>query len=202
MGAKTWMLLYADGDVASVLRSHPQPNRDASREVLGRLHPGARLTPVEDGNLLDHPNPRDGEVYAGVYPGLTVVTTEDVALDRPSTLPQRFIDEARGRTLYLHAMHSVIDWFAYAIWEDGVLRRSLSLAPDHGIIENLGDPLDFEKPYWAGDHPMPSWYAFVFHPLDLGEAALRHLFGFIYEGRLEDDDPDLEEIALVGYRRS
>jgi hypothetical protein len=212
MGAKTWMLLYADGDVASVLRSHPQPDRDASRAVLERLHPAARLIPIDDGDLAESADPRDGKVYAGVYPGLTVVTTEDVALDHPSRLPQRFVDEARGRTLYLHAMHSVVDWLAYAIWEDGVLRRSLSLAPEDGIIENIGEPLDFEKPYWAGEHPVfaddediaedEPPYPFVFHPLELGEAALRSLFGFNYEGWIQDDDPDLFEIALAGYRRS
>ncbi|NIK56640.1 DUF6928 family protein [Kribbella shirazensis] len=207
MGAKTWMLMYADGDIASVLRSHPQPDRDASRAVLERLHPEARLSPLEDGNLAEDANPRDGKVYAGVYPGLTVVTTEDVALDYPSRLPQRFVDEAQGRTLYLHAMHSVVDWFAYAIWVDGVLRRSLSLAPEDGIIENIGAQLDFEKPYWAGEHPVEvdeddPPYPFVFHPLELGEEALRHLFGFNYEGWVQDDDPDLFELVLVGYRRS
>jgi hypothetical protein len=209
MGAKDWMVMYADTDtdIAAVLRTNPRPDRDATHAVVERLHPGAQLTVVEDGNLDENANPRDLSVYAGVYPGLTIVTTGEVAIDRPSTLPQYFIDEARGRTLYLHVMHSVVDWIAYAIWENGVLRRSLSLSPDDGIIENLGEPLDFEKPYWAGQHPVEVAggnppYPFVFHPLELGEAALRNLFGFNYEGWVQDDDPELEEVVLAGYRLS
>jgi hypothetical protein len=105
-------------------------------------------------------------------------------------------------------MHSVVDWFAYAVWAgDGTLRRSLSLAPDHGIMENIGNPLTFEEPYWAGECPldideedddMPP-YPFPFHPLELAEDALRVLFGFNYEGVYRDDDPDLEDIVLMGF---
>ncbi|WP_420719932.1 DUF6928 family protein [Streptomyces sp. NA13] len=39
------------------------------------------------------------------------------------------------------------------MWEDGHLLRSLSLSPDSGVIENIGTPLPFEQPYWAGDRP-------------------------------------------------
>lgn len=207
MGAKDWMIMYAETDIADVLREHPQPDRDTTRALVERLHPGARLTPIADGNLNENANPPDGELYAGVYPGLTIVASGEVAADRPSALHQRFIDEAAGRTLYLHAMHSVVDWFAFAIWENGALRRSLSLAPDHGILENLGEQLEWEKPYWAGEHPVEvdeddPPYPFVFHPLELGEAALRNLFGFNYEGWLQDDDPDLDEVVLAGYRLS
>lgn len=145
-------------------------------------------------------------MYAACYPGLSVVCTGDVALDRPSELDERFRAEARGRTLYLHAMHSVVDWFAYAIWTgDGQLRRSLSLSPDSGIIENLGTPLAFEAAYWAGEKALQAEegeepYPLPFHPLDLAEDALRSLFGFNYEGMYLDDDPDLEQAVLAGYR--
>jgi hypothetical protein len=153
MGAKDWMIMYADAeaDIAGVLRRHPPLDRAATRALVERLHPGTSLIPIEDGTLADLSNPEDGTVYAGVYPGLSVLLTEEAAQDRPSRLHQRLVDEARGRTVYLHAMHSVVGWFAYALWEDGVLRRSLSLSPDDGILENIGDPLPFEQPYWAGE---------------------------------------------------
>jgi hypothetical protein len=51
-------------------------------------------------------------------------------------------------------MHSVVDWLAFAVWEDGVLVRSLSLSPDGGGLENIGEPYDFEVPYWAGEYPV------------------------------------------------
>lgn len=38
--------------------------------------------------------------------------------------------------MYLHAMHSVVDWFAFAVWgPDGKLRRALSVSPANGVIE-------------------------------------------------------------------
>jgi hypothetical protein len=103
-------------------------------------------------------------------------------------------------------MHSVVDWFAYAIWAaDGTLRRALSLSPVSGIIENIGAPLDFEEPYWAGLRPVETTgfsgqpYPLLFHPLELAEDALRALFGFNFEGLYHDDDPDLDNIVLAGF---
>jgi len=98
---------------------------------------------------------------------------------------------------------------AFAFWEAGPLLRSLSLSPDSGIIENIGEPLPFEMPYWAGDRPADviPWpdqddepYALPFHPLELGEDALRALCGFVQEGRPEPDDIDAGSIALHGFR--
>lgn len=62
------------------------------------------------------------------------------------------IHAAQG-TARLHAMHSVVDWFAFGVGQDGQLQRSLSLLPDNGILENFGPKLPFEEPYWNGQHP-------------------------------------------------
>jgi hypothetical protein len=206
MGAKDWMLLYSDGDIRPVLQAAPAADRDATQALVARLYPAHWIASVPDGTLLEQANPPDGHVYAGCFPGLTIVCTGDAALDRPSQLPQRFLDEAGGRTVYLHAMHSVVDWFAYAIWAgDGTLQRALSLSPDSGIIENAGIPLDFETPYWSGAHPADGAgfsgapYPLPFHPLELAEEALRALFGFNYEGLYHHDDPAPENIALAGF---
>lgn len=129
--------------------------------------------------------------------------------DRPSTLPSAFIEESRGRTLYLHAMHSVVDWFAYAVWRDAKLVRALSLSPDDGIIEDIGTREPFEEPYWNGDHPAvdPSEedeaaYPFPFHPLELGEAALGALFGYHLEGPIDASLLEPESIPLARFKRS
>jgi hypothetical protein len=158
---------------------------------------------MEDGPLL-LANPPDDVVYAGCFPGLTIVCTAEAAVDRPSQLDPRFLKEAVGRTVYLHAMHSVVDWFAYAKWSPvGELMRSLSLSPDDGVAEDIGVRLPFEDPYCAGEHPV-DWdeYPLPFHPLELGEAALRALFGFNYEGVIHDDDIDLDQVVLAGFRLS
>lgn len=205
MGAKDWMLFYASDDVSKVLRASPEIDREATEALVSRLYPSHDIRPIADGSL-SFGNPPDGEVYAAVFPGLSIVCTWEAANDAPTDLHPRFLREAAGRTLYLHAMHSVVDFFAYAIWSpDGTVRRAYSLSPDSGVIEDIGTPLPFEEKYLAGDQEFlesldeDDEYPFRFHPLDLAEAALRSLFGFNYEGMYEDDDPDLEEIVLAGY---
>ncbi|MDT7785239.1 MAG: hypothetical protein QOF58_3658 [Pseudonocardiales bacterium] len=205
MGAKDWMLFYASDDVSKVLRSSPEIDREATSALVSRLYPSHDIRPMADGSLYDA-NPPEGEVYAAVFPGLSIVCTWDAAGDAPTELDPRFVREAAGRTLYLHAMHSVVDFFAYAIWSpDGSVRRAFSLSPDSGVIEDVGAPLPFEEKYLAGDREFlesldeDDEYPFRFHPLDLAEAALRSLFGFNFEGVYEDGDPNLEEIVLAGY---
>jgi hypothetical protein len=181
-------------------------NRQATRALVRRLYPGHQVSNLADGTLLDQANPDNDRIYAGCFAGLTVVCTSEAALDRPSQLDPRFLREAAGRRLYLHAMHSVVDWFAYAIWSaDGALVRALSVSPLTGIAEDIDCRLAFEEPYWSGQQPITTtgWngttYPFPFHPLEFGEAALRALFGFNYEGLCRDGDPDLEQIALAGF---
>src|SRR4051812_39989492 len=153
MGAKDWMVFYADQDVPSVPRDRPTLNRQATNRLVERLFPGHAVSQLEDVSLLEG-DPRDGNVHAAVWPGAAIVCSEELGVDRPSTVDRRFIEAGAGRTTYLHAMHSVVDWCAFAVWEpDGQLRRALSLSPDSGIVENVGPPLPFEEPFWAGDRP-------------------------------------------------
>ena len=143
-----------------------------------------------------------------MWPGATIVCTGAVALDRPTQLDARFLAEGLGRTVYVHAMHSVVDWFALGVWgPDGELQRSLSLSgADEEIIENIGDLLAFERPFWAGDLPATDDeedYPFPFHPLELGEAALDHLFGFVFEGYTgmpDNTSVDPFGVTLAGFR--
>lgn len=149
--------------------------------------------------------PPEGTVCAASWLGVEVIGDQEVMIDAPSQLPEHLVEASADRRLVLHAMHSVVDWLAFAVWEDGRLVRSLSLSPDSGITENIGEPLPFELPYWAGDRPADiiPWpgeeeepYALPFHPLDLDEDALRAFCGFIQEGRPEPDDVDADAIEL------
>jgi hypothetical protein len=38
-----------------------------------------------------------------------------------------------------------------------------------------------------------------FHPLELAEDALRTMFGFNYEGYIDDNDLDLAAVVLAGF---
>ena len=160
------------------------------------------------GTLGDEIYPAEGIVFAGSFPGIDVLCDRDVMIGRPSQLPGRLLAPGAGRRVILHAMHSASDWLGYAVWQDGVLLRSLSLSPDGGITEDIGAPLAFEASFWAGDHPVASGsqfpgrpsYPLPFHPLELGDAALLALAGFAFEGRLADYLIDPWSVRLASYQ--
>ena len=81
------------------------------------------------------------------------MAAKEFGLDHPSKLPTQFLAHGTAGNVYLHAMHSVVDWFAYAHLSAGKLVRSLSVSPDSGVLEDLGPRPAFELPYWSGQHP-------------------------------------------------
>src|SRR5512134_54131 len=115
MGARTWMLVYAKSNAREALIAKPALDRDATRKFAGELFPNDKLEPLEDGSLA-FTDPPDDELCIGCFPGVVVVAAREFGGDFPSHLPAVFIDAGRDGTIYLHAMHSVVDWFAYGIW--------------------------------------------------------------------------------------
>lgn len=208
MGVKSALLAFTEGDLRSALAGGTPASRDEVEVLVGRVFPGHAITPAQDGNLLDDLYPPDDVTYAAALGGAELYCDRRLMFDLPSELPQYLHVAGAGRRIVLHGMHSVVDWLGFAVWDDGRLVRSLSLSPDHGIQENIGEPYEFERPYWAGEHPVdpdPGWddevpYPLPFHPLDLGEAALRALFGFVVEDRARPDDLDAESVGLHGFR--
>ncbi|MFS8099838.1 hypothetical protein LFM09_22180 [Lentzea alba] len=200
MGANDWMLVYASTDVSTVLRTCPEIDREATRALIERLYPSHDIHPITDGTLRDSAAPPDGEVYAAVFPGVSIVCTRDAAEDTPSSLPPRFVQEAAGRTLYLHAKYGDRA-YAWAIWSrDGTLRRSFSFSWDNdaGWIEDIGAPLALEKLNYAEYEDEDDDYP-VEPPLGEAEAVLQGMFGFNYERKVEYDDPVPEYIDLAGF---
>ncbi len=206
MGAKTWMLVYSKGDPKGILKGNPVLDRDATLALVNTLYSSEKLLALEDGDL-SFTCPPDNEIVAGCFPGLVILAAKEMAIDYPSKLPAKFSEAFSEGTLYLHAMHSVVDWFAFAVWKNTKLHRSLSLSPDSGILEDIGSRLTFEAPYWAGDHPAidpgedKADYPFVFHPLDLGESALQEFFGYQLEGTVDPTQLEPERIPLLRFKR-
>lgn len=196
MGVKGCMLVYADTNLREALRARPPLDREATLRLANSLFAGDELTGVADGILGWYGFPPEDEIYIGTFVGFSVVVATDFGIDYPSRLPEHFLRVGAGQTIYLHAMHSVVDWFAFAQWNNGRLVRSLSLSPDSGILEDIGPKLAFEEPYWSGLHPAvddeDDEYPFPFHPLDLGDAALSECFGYQFD----------ESIPLVRYKRT
>lgn len=195
------MLVYADDNPATALRNGDL-NRVATLQLATSLFPKDKLAPIGDGDL-SYTFPPDDEVHAGCFPGVSVVAAKEFGIEYPSKLPVSFI---RGHgAVYLHAMHSVVDWFAFAKWNNGHLVRSLSLSPDSGILEDFGERLPFEEPFWSGQHPAVEGedeYPFQFHPLELGEAALKEFFGYQLEGPIDGSLIEPESVPLIKYKRS
>jgi len=206
MGAKTWMLVYADVDARAALSRGPALDRTATVRLAATLFPDQKLVPRDDGDLSST-CPDDNEICIGCFPGVSIVAAREFGGDHPSKLPAPFIAAGGRGTVTLHAMHSVVDWFAYAQWTNGTLVRSLSLSPDSGVLEDIGPRLPFEEPYWAGRHPAlaededPAAYPLPFHPLELGDAALAALFGYCLEGPTDLELFEPETIALARYER-
>jgi uncharacterized protein DUF6928 len=203
MGAKTWMLVYANGGVEETLMQSNAIDRNASLQLARDLFPEEKLEPMGDGSLLCT-CPPDDEVHLGCFPGVSIVAAKEFGIDYPSKLSTRFISPARGRTIYLHAMHSAVDWLALAKWVDGQLVRSLSVAPDSGVLEDIGQKLPFEEPFWSGKHPATDdedSYPLPFHPLELGEVALKEFFGYQLEGFGDPAPIDPESVPLLRFKR-
>ena len=201
------MLVACKGEPHEILIGRPALDRDASALVLKDLYPGKNFLALSDGDL-SNTCPGDDEIVIGAFNGLTVVAAAEFCVDYPSQLPSKFIDAFPGQSVFLHAMHSTVDWFAFAVWKDGKLQRSLSLSPDSGVIEDIGDRLAFEAQYWSGNHPTideddadGSDYPFAFHPLELGEATLAALFGYQLEGVSDRTLIEPEKIQLLRFKR-
>jgi hypothetical protein len=204
MGAKTALLAFTEGDLRPVLREAVQSDPAEVIDLVRELHPDYEVTPIGDGSVGDYSYPPDDTSYATILASAELFCDLRLVCDLPSQLPARLLRAGAGRRIIMHGMHSASDWLCFAMWENGELVRSLSLSPDAGIGENIGEPYDFELPYWAGEHPVESMfsedpYPLPFHPLELGEQALRALFGFILEGRPDPDDIDPFDIHLHGF---
>src|SRR5215472_18270221 len=150
MGTKTWMLVYADSNAREALRTNPQLDRQSTQTLATTLFPKEKLEAVGDADL-SYTCPPDKELCIGCFPGVSIIAAKEFGIDHPSRLPERFIVAAGTGIVTLHAMHSVVDWFAFAQWANGKLLRSLSLSPDSGILEDIGERLPFEEP--SGEHP-------------------------------------------------
>lgn len=203
------MAVFADGDARQILASQPTLDREEARRIASALFPKEKLEPLAD-TCLTWTSPPDDEIHIGCFPRLTIIAAKEFAIDNPSALHARFLSFAGARSVHLHAMHSVVDWFAFAVWRNGKLERSLSLSPDSGIVEDIGQRLSFEVPYWDGAHPAidpedmeegePA-YPFPFHPLELGEAALAEFFGYQLEGYVDSFPVNTETIPLLRFKR-
>jgi hypothetical protein len=212
MGAKTTMFVVASGDAKPLLAGNPKLDRNATLQSLAEYFPGRRFTEIGQGSLDDTYVTSEDEVYIGNFGSVLVMASVEFAHDRPSEIDPHFFKVAGSRSVYTHTMHSAVDFLAFSYRKQGQVVRSLSLAPDSGIMEDTGTRLPFEEPFWAGDHPVddpedladPEYepYPFAFHPLELGEAVLSEFFGYQLEGSIDPSMLDASSVPLLIFKRA
>lgn len=103
MGAKTCMLVYADGKVADVLKTNPPLDREASAALVSRLFPSEKLQPLDDG-CLSLTYPADDEIMVGCFPGVSIIAAKEFAVE-PAQLPANFLNEGAGKK-HLPSLHA------------------------------------------------------------------------------------------------
>lgn len=139
MGAKTALLAFSDGDIRPALAGATRSDQVEAEDLVRQVHPGYEVARAEEGTLRYCTHPLDDVTYAAALAGADLFCDTRLVLDRPSQLPEQLRRLGAGRRITMHGMHSVVDWLAFAVWDDGHLVRSLSLSPRNGIQENIGE---------------------------------------------------------------
>jgi hypothetical protein len=182
------LVVYTDSNPTDVLRACPVLDKPATRALAERLFPDAHISEIGDELLVDALDPGEDVAYLGCFGGLDLVCNWKIMPDRPSQLDPAVLGATERRNTYLYALHADADWCSYGLWQDGELIRSYSVGQDPGVLEDIGEPLSFEKR--DDSHS------------DLGAAAFKAFFGIDPSEDADNDDVDPEMIPVVGYRVS
>lgn len=185
-GVNASTLWYVDADDPAAAVRDATLDPDAAHALALALHPGLEATPIGVETLSEATTLTEGEVVVGCYPGVSVVRTAEVLPPVPSSLVEHWIHPTGCRHTYLSSSSPVTkagSWGAFAHWDGDKLERSFSATPVH-IVENLGLPQVWERPYWAGEHPvqppldvLPDPQTLPFNPGEFAEAAPRAWLG-------------------------
>jgi hypothetical protein len=87
VGAKSALMIYADGSPAELLRSAPPLDEGKTAALVADTRPGSAVAAGPGGTLGDEIYPAEGIVHAGSFPGIDVLRDRDVMTGRPSQLP-------------------------------------------------------------------------------------------------------------------
>ncbi|GHH13191.1 DUF6928 family protein [Streptomyces lanatus] len=195
MGSKVSVLAFARQAPREML--HPELVDDApsSRRLVERILPDQGMEPVGPVTLDEALWPLPGIACAGSFEGLELITSLDLRERRPSDLSEGIHRWGVDRNAFAVFMDSIVGWAAFAMWDRGRLRRSVSISLEEGVIEDEGVRFEFEHAYWS----RPVGAGLGFHPIELGNEALREFFGFVLEGRWDQHCIDPEEISVTQY---
>lgn len=211
--ARATTIWYVDtSDPAAALRSGRGPDPDIAERLVTRLYPDNDVVATDPCSLADAAGPAHDTVYLGCYPGVTVICDARLALPRPSRLAESLVCPLASEHTYLVGLDPELGWGGFAHWRRGELRRSFS-ATRINILEDEGLPLVWERPFWAGEHPMahddgqlPDPQRLPFDPLHFAETANLQWLGFrhhtlAYDASVGETPLDPGAVLLRGYTR-
>lgn len=206
MSARAVSVWFLDtDDPIAAVRSGLTNNVDAAQRLASSIYGEHVLVPVVETNLDAAMNSGDPHVYAGSFGPLSVVTCSLFATARPSTLTRTIASISPSPVATLLYTDPETATGTFARWEDGEVRRAFSATPVD-IVEDLGLPFPFERPFWAGEHPLryapgaaPDPLALPFHPQQLAEQSNREWLGFRFTRPLADTDADPAHIPVTGF---
>ncbi|MGY2020607.1 DUF6928 family protein [Nocardia gipuzkoensis] len=186
---KAWSLWYVDTpDPVAVLRANHDPDPRAALALARQLHEDRDVRPIMVGTLAGCAGPENDEVYIGCFPGVTVLCSPQAARIHPTEIPELLVRPLASEHTYLVSFDIEHGWGAFAHWERGEFRRAFS-STRVNILEDEGLPLVWERPYWAGEHPvrwrageLPDPHSLPFDPPGFADAANDEWLGFHYRG--------------------
>ncbi|MGI5221585.1 DUF6928 family protein [Nocardia sp. CA-290969] len=215
MLSKISSVWYVDtADPPAVLRADPDPDPDAAYALARQLHPGLAVEPVAPVTLGEAGGPQPDELFIGCYPGLTLLCSPYAARVHPTELPELLVRPLAEEHTYLVSFDLEYGWGSFAHWERGELRRAFS-STRLNILQDQGLPHIWERPHWAGEHPirwrvgeLPDPLVLPFDPPGFADTANHEWLGFRYfplSGAADDSatgrtavTPD--EIRVCGFR--
>ncbi|WP_051406826.1 hypothetical protein [Nocardia sp. CNY236] len=206
MLTKASSLWYVDvSDPSSVLNKCHDPNPEAALALAEQLHGDREVVPIMPGTLADCAGPDADEVYIGCYPGVTVVCSPRAARVHPTELREVLLHPWASEHTYLVSFDTTHGWGAFAHWERGQFRRSFS-STRVNILEDEGLPSVWERPYWAGEHPvhwpvgdLPHGQILPFDPPEFADAAMNAWLGFHYRSPTTDGTFGPIDIPVCGF---
>lgn len=192
-------------DPAAMIRAGLTNDVTAAGRLASAIFGDSVLLPVVDTDLASAMVTHDSHVYAGFYGSLSVVSCSLFATQRPADLTRTVAGISSSAAATLLYTDPETGTGTFARWANGELRRSFSATPVD-LFDDQGLPEPFERPFWAGEHPLryapgtaPDPLALPFHPQQMAEDANRAWLGFRFTHPLAPADADPARIPVTGF---
>lgn len=187
MLSKISSVWYVDTpDPLAVLGADPDPDPDAAYALARQLHPDLEVEPTVSATLGEATGPRPDELFIGCYPGLNLLCSAYAARVHPTEIPDLLVRPLAEEHTYLVSFDLEYGWGSFAHWERGELRRAFS-STRLNILQDQGLPHIWERPHWAGEHPirwrlgeLPDPLVLPFDPPGFADTANYEWLGFRY----------------------